>query len=324
MSKGISLSKYLEQNTNEQLAEVIEAIAQGTVAINEKVRVAGLSDIVGVAGTTNVQGETVQKLDLLANDIIIEYLQKGNACAALVSEETDAVLPLKANGSYVVAIDPLDGSSNIDIAAPIGTIFAIWKRKSQGEVNDSDFLQKGKELAAAGYVLFGSSTILMLSVGNGTDAFTLSAEGKYLLSHPKLNIKKEGNIYSVNQGNMFKYDERIIDFINWCDACNAAPNRPFGLRYIGSMVGDLHRTILKGGIFFYPANKGEKKGKLRLLYECIPMSFLVTQAGGASSNGEIPILEIQPEEIHERTAIFIGSEKTVEQCLQIIQQKVSA
>lgn len=323
MNKGISLSNYLKQHTSTGLEEVVNAIANATVAINEKVRIAGLCDIVGVAGSTNIQGETVQKLDLLANDLIIEHLQKGSACAALLSEETDTVLPLHKNGEYVVAVDPLDGSANIDIAAPIGTIFAVWKRKSKGEISDFDFLQKGKELDAAGYVLFGSSTILMLSVGNGTHAFTLSAEGEYLLSHPQIAIKKEGHIYSVNHGNICKFDEGVIAFINWCDTCNAPPARPWGLRYIGSMVGDLHRTILKGGIFFYPANRGEKKGKLRLLYECIPMSFLVTQAGGAASNGEMPILEIQPEEIHERAAIFIGSEKTVEFCLQFIQQKIS-
>lgn len=324
MEKGTLLSQYLKSNTNTELSEVITAIADATVLINEKVRVAGLSDIVGVAGTTNVQGETVQKLDLLANDLIIEFLQKGTACAALVSEETDAVLPIHAAGKYVVAVDPLDGSSNIDIAAPIGTIFAIWQKQSEGVATDADFLQPGKQLAAAGYMLFGSSTILMLSVGKGTHGFTLAADGAYVMSHPELSVKKEGAIYSVNQGNIHKFTDGLKAFVAWCGESDKATMRPFGLRYIGSMVGDLHRTILKGGIFFYPANKGENKGKLRLLYECIPMSFLVTQAGGIASNGNMPILEIQPEEIHERTAIFIGSEKTVAQCLQFIQQEVEA
>lgn len=324
MEKGALLSEYLTANAQTLLKEVIEAITDATTLINSKVRIAGLSDIVGVAGTTNVQGETVQKLDLLANDLIIELLQKRNGCAAIVSEETDAVLPIHENGEYVVAVDPLDGSSNIDIAAPIGTIFAIWKKQSQGKATDADFLQKGNALAAAGYVLFGSSTILMLSIGKGTHGFTLSAEDKFVLSHPNLSIKKEGAIYSVNQGNINKFDEKLKSFITWCGESDKTTLRPFGLRYIGSMVGDLHRTILKGGIFFYPANKGETKGKLRLLYECIPMSFLVTQAGGAASDGNQPILDIQPQEIHERTAIFIGSEKTVEKCLEFIQSKVFA
>jgi fructose-1,6-bisphosphatase I len=164
----------------------------------------------------------------------------------------------------------------------------------------------------------------MLSIGKGTHGFTLSAEDKFVLSHPNLSIKAEGAIYSVNQGNVNKFDEKLKSFIAWCGESDKTTLRPFGLRYIGSMVGDLHRTILKGGIFFYPANKGETKGKLRLLYECIPMSFLVAQAGGAASDGNQSILEIQPKEIHERTAIFIGSAKTVEKCLEFIQGKVLA
>lgn len=321
MENKISLSQYLEQDANVSLAAVVSALARASVSINEKVRVAGLNDVVGVAGTTNVQGETVQKLDLLANDFIIEELRKTSSCAALVSEETDAVLPIHDSGEYVVAVDPLDGSSNIDIAAPIGTIFAVWKRKSAGgTVTDADFLQQGKDVAAAGYVLFGSSTILMLSVGKGTHAFTLAANGEYIRSHASLHIKKEGKIYSINQGNIHQFDEGIKSFIK----CSCEHETPLALRYIGSMVGDMHRTILKGGVFMYPAGKKSKKGKLRLLYECIPMSFLVTQAGGIASNGSISILEIQPKEIHERSPIFIGSEKTVEQCLIFIQKEAVA
>jgi fructose-1,6-bisphosphatase I len=321
MEKGISLEQFLRKNTDDVLQSVIESIADASISIYENVRVAGLSDIVGTTGTTNVQGETVQKLDVLANEIIIEHLKRRNGCAALVSEETETVLPLHAEGQYVVAVDPLDGSSNIDIAAPIGTIFAVWKKLSNGKAMDMDFLQPGKNLVAAGYVLFGSSTILMLSVGTGTHGFTLSAAGNYLLSHPQVTVKKEGNIYSVNQANANKFEEGLKAFIEWCVESDKSTSRPFGLRYIGSMVGDVHRTLLKGGIFFYPANKGETKGKLRLLYECIPMSFLVTQAGGAASNGYMPVLDIQPTEIHERTAIYIGSEKTVEKCLEFLKKR---
>lgn len=324
MNKGVSLSEFLAMKSGEALAEVIGAIANATAAINEKVSYAGLLDITGAAGSTNVQGEEVQKLDLLANDIIVQYLQKTTTCAAVVSEETDGVLPLHNTGEYVVAVDPLDGSSNIDVAAPIGTIFAIWKRTSTGTALAEDFMQKGNALAAAGYVLFGSSTILMLSVGSGTYGFTLNNKGEYLLSHPDIKVKKDGKIYSVNQGNVSKFDESVQTFINWCTETDKTTSRPYSLRYIGSMVGDMHRTLLKGGIFFYPANKGETKGKLRLLYECIPMAYLVTQAGGAASDGHQPILELLPTEIHERTAVFIGSENMVNTCLSFMKAEINA
>lgn len=324
MNKETSFADFLKGENSIQLNSVLEAIADATAAIHQKVAYAGLNDSTGTAGSTNVQGEEVQKLDLIANDIIVAHLQKTAGCAAVVSEETDGVLPLDNDGEYVVAVDPLDGSSNIDIAAPIGTIFAIWKRTTTGTANDKDFMQKGNAVAAAGYVLFGSSTILVLSTGKGTNGFTLDASGKYQLSHPAISIKKEGKIYSVNQGNASKFDEGLQSFIAWCTQTDKATSRPYSLRYIGSMVGDLHRTLLKGGIFFYPANKGETKGKLRLLYECIPMAYLVTQAGGAASDGNQSILDLQPTEIHERTAIFIGSENTVNTCLKFLKTEVLA
>ncbi len=324
MEKGKSLSAFLSEQCDENLKQVVEALAAATATINQKVRVAALAEITGSAGNTNVQGEEVQKLDLIANNLIIENLRTCRSCAAMVSEETDGILPLNTEGDFVVAVDPLDGSSNIDIAAPIGTIFAIWKRTSSGEPHASDFLQKGNALAAAGYVLFGSSTILMFSAGKGTHGFTLDAANNFLLSHPGIQLKADGKIYSVNQGNAGKFDEGIQHFISWCGESDKATSRPYSLRYIGSMVGDMHRTLLKGGIFFYPANKGEAKGKLRLLYECIPMALLVTQAGGAATDGTQPILDIQPQEIHERTAVFIGSANTVKQCLSFLKSEVAA
>jgi fructose-1,6-bisphosphatase I len=321
MNKGTTLTQYLEATTNNELKEVILALAKASARISEAVRFAGLSDIVGDVGTTNVQGEIVQKLDLYSNDLIVEELKKTIHCGAVVSEETDGVLPLSNIGRYIIATDPLDGSGNIDIAAPIGTIYALFERKSTGEeATAADFMQTGDNVLSTGYALYGSSTILVLSVGKGTVGFTLDRSGDFILSTLSYQIPETGKIYSLNQGNLNKFDEGIKEFIGWCSESDKATSRPYALRYIGSMVGDLHRTLIKGGIFIYPANKGETKGKLRLMYECIPMAYLVEQAGGAATDGNQRILSVQPVDIHERTAIFIGSKATVSKCESFLKQ----
>lgn len=313
MKKGTTLTDFLESNTSIELAKVIFSLAEGCKIINGFVNNAGLSNITGATGDTNVQGETVQKLDDLSNKILMDYLRASETCAGYLSEENEGIVTLNEGGKYTIAVDPLDGSSNIDVAAPIGTIFAINERISlTGTVVDGDFLQRGTNTKAAGYFVYGSSTILVLSTGKGTHGFTLNAQSsQFQLSHPDMKIPAFGKIYSINQGNTEKFDAGVKNFVSYCSTIDKETSRPYSLRYIGSMVGDLHRNLIKGGIFIYPANKGEKKGKLRLLYECIPMAFIVEQAGGKATDGHQPILELQPEAFHERSAIFIGSSNMV-------------
>jgi fructose-1,6-bisphosphatase I len=315
------LSELLDQSCAPELAQLLKALAGGCSEISGYVREAGLAGILGSTGDTNVQGETVQKLDDLSNEILMKWLSACGSCAGYLSEENEGLVSFHAAGKYVISVDPLDGSSNIDIAAPIGTIFSVMERLSEsGAIEDRDFLQTGRKTVAAGYCLYGSTVMMMLSTGKGLHGFTLHpSSGEYLLTHPDIRIPAKGKIYSCNQGNAGKFTPQLQEFISWCTETDKAGGRPYSLRYIGSMVGDMHRTFLKGGIFFYPANRGEAKGKLRLLYECIPMAFLAEQAGGAATDGQQAILDLHPTELHERTAIYIGSQETVEQCTAFLQ-----
>ncbi len=321
MKKGTKLQEFLTATTDIELVKLLVSLAEGCKVIGRLVNNAGLSGITGSTGTTNVQGETVQKLDDLSNKILMDYLRVSESCAGYLSEENEKVMTLNPLGKYTIAVDPLDGSSNIDVVAPIGTIFSINERiHPTGDVSDADFLQKGIHTKAAGYVVYGSSTVLVLSTGNGVNGFTLSTEDQeFYLSHPDMKMPASGKIYSINQGNFSKFTDGVKNFIGWCTESDKETSRPYSLRYIGSMVGDLHRNLLKGGIFMYPANKGETKGKLRLLYECIPMSFITEQAGGKATDGHQRILELQPTEVHERTAIFIGSTNLVEKAGGFVQ-----
>ncbi len=322
MSTPVSLQQHLENSTSIEMSRVLLSMAEGCKMIAQLVNNAGLSGILGSTGSTNVQGETVQKLDDLSNKILMDYLRASETCAGYLSEENEGVVTLNPNGKFVASIDPLDGSSNIDICAPVGTIFNIVERiTAPGNVSDTDFFQKGTNTKAAGYFIYGSSTILVLSTGAEVNGFTLNtANNDFYLSHSSLSIAEAGKIYSLNQGNISKFDDGVKDFITYCSDIDKDSSRPYSLRYIGSMVGDLHRTFIKGGIFLYPANKGEKKGKLRLLYECIPMSYIVEKAGGKATDGYQPILDIQPTELHERSAIFIGSKKLVEKAQEFLKQ----
>ncbi len=314
MTKGASLSSFLETNTSLELCKVLLSLAEGSKIIARLINNAGLADILGVTGETNVQGETVQKLDDLSNRILMDYLRASETCAGYLSEENEGVVTLNATGKYIISVDPLDGSSNIDVCAPVGTIFNIVERLSAaGDVTEADFYQPGTKTVAAGYFIYGSSTILILSTGKGVNGFTLNTETmSFHLSHPGIKIPVDGKIYSLNQGNISKYEDSLKNYITYCTATDKATSRPYSQRYIGSMVGDIQRTLIKGGIFIYPANKGESKGKLRLLYECIPMSYLAEQAGGKGTDGKQRILEIVPTELHERTAIYIGSANMVD------------
>ncbi len=320
MKKGATLADFLENTTNLDLSKVILSLAEGSKIISNLISNAGIADILGVTGETNVQGETVQKLDDLSNKILMDYLRASETAAGYLSEENEGIVTLHENGKYIISVDPLDGSSNIDACAPIGTIFNIVERLSPaGSVNDADFFQTGNHTKAAGYFIYGSSTILVITTGNGVNGFTLNTENHgYYLSHPDIKTSENGKIYSLNQGNIEKYEEGMKKFVSYCSAIDKETSRPYSLRYIGSMVGDVHRNLIKGGIFIYPANKGEKKGKLRLLYECIPMAFVTEQAGGKATDGNQRILDLQPVELHERTAIFIGSKNLVDKAHEFL------
>lgn len=320
MQKGAALTDFLETKTNVDLARVVLSLAEGSKIIARLINNAGISDILGVTGETNVQGETVQKLDDLSNRILMDYLRASETCAGYLSEENEGVVTLNERGKYIISVDPLDGSSNIDVCAPIGTIFNIVERVSAaGGVTNEDFFQQGNKTIAAGYFIYGSSTILVLSTGSGVNGFTLNTQNhNFYLSHPDIKLPENGKIYSLNQGNAEKYDEGMKKFISYCTAIDKETSRPYTLRYIGSMIGDVHRTLIKGGVFIYPANKGEKKGKLRLLYECIPMAFVVEQAGGKATDGSQRILNLQPVELHERSAVFIGSKNLVEKAEEFL------
>ena len=316
MQKGKSLSNFLHETTTTHITRLLLSIADGTKTLSHAVRNIGELNLGGSTGETNVQGETVQKLDDFSNNILMALCKGSGVCAGYLSEENEDIITLDPNGGYVVAIDPLDGSANIDIAAPVGTIFSIHERVTPvgGPVSKEDFLQHGHKVVAAGYALYGSSTIFVFSTGAGMHMFSLNADdNQYYISHRDVKIPTNGKIYSLNQGNLSKFEPVAQQFIEWCVSHDKATSRPYSLRYIGSMVGDMHRTFIKGGVFLYPAAKGETKGKLRLLYECIPMAYITEQAGGRAINGPHRILDIQPTELHERCAIIIGCKDMVGQ-----------
>jgi fructose-1,6-bisphosphatase I len=310
---GMDLNSFiLEQerlcpNATGSLSRALVAIESATKVIASHVRMAGLADILGMAGKKNIQGEEVQKLDELSNNLLIQYLSQSGEFFALASEELDEpIFPEEGkDAKYVIAFDPLDGSSNIDVNISIGTIFSIHRRVNS---DVSDFLQEGYKQVAAGYVIYGSSTMLVLSTGNGVHGFTLDpAVGMYLLSHPNMKIPEKGKIYSINESNDKKWiDEGLKEYIE------SLKDEGYTSRYIGSMVADVHRTLIKGGIFAYPADVKNKNGKLRLLYEAAPMAFLTVQAGGIATTGKEDILNIKPTDIHQRAPVFLGGKYEME------------
>ena len=300
-----------------ELSRLLRDIGLAAKIVNREVNKAGLVDILGTTGAINVQGEEVKKLDVYANKRFIAALKLGGECCGIASEENKDFIvihdEISKNARYVVALDPLDGSSNIDVNVSVGTIFSIYRRASSGGTCIlEDFLQKGSKQAAAGYIVYGSSTMLVYTTGHGVNGFTLDPSiGEFCLSHPNMQIPKAGKIYSINQGNFISFPEGVKEYIRYCKQEDKTTNRPYSLRYIGSMVADIHRNLISGGIFIYPATKDAPRGKLRLLYECNPMSFIVQQAGGRATDGFKRILDIEPKELHQRTPIFIGSEEMV-------------
>ncbi|WP_426667746.1 class 1 fructose-bisphosphatase [Mucilaginibacter sp. McL0603] len=307
-----------------ELSRLLRDIGIAAKIVNREVNKAGLADILGENGTTNIQGEGQKKLDVYANEQFISALKHGGECCIVASEENDDYIHLDTDVSqdakYIVAIDPLDGSSNIDVNVGIGTIFSIYRRKStKGRASLEDVLQRGTEQVAAGYVIYGSSTMLVYTTGKGVNGFTLDPSiGEFCLSHPEMKMPKDGVIYSINEGYYVHFPDGVKKYIKYCQVEDAKTSRPYTSRYIGSMVADIHRNMIKGGIFIYPVTASAPNGKLRLVYECNPMAFIIEQAGGRASNGYQRILELEVTDLHQRTAIFIGSENMVHKAEELM------
>lgn len=312
------------QYSSGELSKIINSIRLAAKVVNYKVNKAGLVDIVGAAGDQNIQGEDQQKLDVYANEVFIQTLINREIVCGIASEENDDFITVEGldkshNNKYVVLMDPLDGSSNIDVNVSVGTIFSVYKRVSPigTPVTLEDFLQPGTAQVAAGYVVYGTSTMLVYTTGHGVNGFTLNpAIGTFYLSHPNMKFPEKGNIYSVNEGNYVHFPQGVKDYIKYCQLEEG--DRPYTSRYIGSLVSDFHRNMIKGGIYLYPTTSKTPNGKLRLLYECNPMAFIAEQAGGKASNGFGRIMEIQPTELHQRVPFYSGNKEMVEKAEEFI------
>ncbi len=312
---GTALDRFIKNNQDQfqfasgELSQLLRDIALASKVVNREVNKAGLIDIMGSMGSQNTAGDQQQKLDVLANIRFTRALMKGGEACALISEESESYVDLNNEGKYVIAIDPLDGSSNIDVNVSIGTIFSVYRRKSPAgqPIQEIDILQKGSEQVAAGYILYGSSTMLVYTTGHGVNGFTYEPSlGEYFLSHPDMRIPETGKIYSINEGSANSFPPAIKQYVQQCK------DKSFTARYIGSLVADFHRNLLKGGIYLYPATAKDPNGKLRLMYECNALAFVAEQAGGKASDGTKRILDINPRDLHQRTPFFVGSVKMVE------------
>jgi fructose-1,6-bisphosphatase I len=312
--------------TSGELSRLINSIRLAAKVVNHEVNKAGLVDILGAAGDTNIQGEDQQKLDVYANKLFIQTLTNRNIVCGIASEEEDSFISINSQdeqhqNKYIVLIDPLDGSSNIDVNVSVGTIFSVYRRVTPlgTPVTLEDFLQKGSQQVAAGYVIYGTSTMLVYTTGCGVNGFTLNpAIGSFYLSHPNMQFPETGKIYSVNEGNYIHFPQGIKNYIKYCQMEEG--DRPYTSRYIGSLVSDFHRNMIKGGIYLYPKSSKAGSGKLRLLYECNPMAFLAEQANGKASDGFTRILDIQPSELHQRVPFICGSRKMVEKAEEFMQK----
>jgi fructose-1,6-bisphosphatase I len=316
-------------NATGELSNLLRDIGLAAKRVNFEVNKAGLVDILGDAVTTNVQGEAVKKLDIFANTQFMGVLRHGISCAGIGSEELDNIVvfddEVSNQSKYVCLFDPLDGSGNIDVNVSIGTVFGIYRRVSERgkPCRKEDFLQPGIKQVAAGYIIYGSSTMMVYATRRGVNGFTLDPSiGEFTLSHPDIKCPENGKFYSVNHGNFFRYGENVQKYIDACQRKNKTNGGPYTQRYIGSMVSDVHRNLIKGGIFMYPATTDKPDGKLRLLYECNPFAFILEVAGGKATNGKLRILDIQPTELHQRSAFFIGSKNMMEELEEYLRENV--
>ncbi len=320
-SIGIALDRFIKNNQEQfqyasgELSQLLRDIALASKVVNREVNKAGLIDIMGAMGSQNATGENQQKLDVLANIRFTRALTKGGEVCALISEETESFVDLNNDGKYVIAIDPLDGSSNIDVNVSIGTIFSIYRRRSpEGTpIQQQDILQKGTEQVASGYILYGSSTMLVYTTGHGVNGFTYEPTlGEYFLSHPDLKMPEDGKIFSINEGQSRSFAPAVTKYLDHCK------ENSFTARYIGSLVADFHRNMLKGGIYIYPATGKDKNGKLRLMYECNALAFIAEQAGGLATDGKNRIMEIDPTALHQRVPFYVGSKQMVEKAASFL------
>jgi fructose-1,6-bisphosphatase I len=303
-----------------ELSGLLRDIGLAAKRINVEVNKAGLVDILGDTGNMNIQGEEVKKMDVFANNQLVGVLRHGISCAGIASEELDDMIAfddeVSNNSKYICMFDPLDGSTNIDVNVSIGTIFSVYRRVTEkgNPVTMQDFLQPGNRQVAAGYIIYGSSTILVYATKRDVNGFTLDPSiGEFTLSHPDIRCPEYGKFYSVNHGNFFQYDENVRNYIDVCQKKNTTNGGPYTQRYVGSMVADVHRNLIKGGIFMYPGTTDKPNGKLRLLYECNPFAYILEKAGGKATNGKQRIVEIQPTELHQRTPFFVGSRGMMEE-----------
>ncbi|WP_372746520.1 class 1 fructose-bisphosphatase [Lutibacter sp.] len=322
-NNNLTLGEFIIENqkhykyTSGEFSRLLSSIKLAAKIVNYKVNKAGLVDILGAAGDTNIQGEDQQKLDVYANNVFMQTLINREIVCGIASEEEDDFVTIKGKqgtneNKYVMLIDPLDGSSNIDVNVSVGTIFSIYRRITPigSPVQIEDFLQPGSEQVAAGYVVYGTSTMLVYTSGNGVNGFTLNpAIGSFYLSHPSMSFPEDGKIYSINEGNYVHFPQGVKDYLKYCQ--EEKDDRPYTSRYIGSLVSDFHRNMIKGGIYIYPTSSIGPKGKLRLLYECNPMAFLAEQANGKATDGYKRILDIKPTELHQRVPFFCGSKNMV-------------
>lgn len=332
MQKVTTLGEFIVQKQEDfpfakgDLTSLLSTIRLASKVVNREVNKAGLVDgILGSSGDENIQGEVQQKLDIYADQVFIHAMMTRGEVCGVGSEENDEFIafdnPISRNGRYVILMDPLDGSSNIDVNVSIGTIFSIYRRVSPvgHKAVLEDFLQPGTSQIAAGYVIYGSSTMLVYTTGNGVNGFTLDPSiGTYCLSHPNMRFPDYGNIYSINEGNYIKFPEGVKQYIKYCQIRDEETNRPYTSRYIGSLVADFHRNMIKGGIYIYPTTESAPNGKLRLLYENNPLAFIAEQAGAIATDGYQRILDIKPTELHQRTPLFIGSKKMVEKAMEFM------
>jgi fructose-1,6-bisphosphatase I len=333
MAALVTLSEFVMERQSDfpyasgDLTRLLSDIGIAGKIINHKVNKAGLQDILGAAANINVQGETQMKMDVFSDETLLNAMRWGGQVAGAGSEENEKYFAFDQEhckkAKYVILFDPLDGSSNIDVNVSIGTIFSIFRRKSSiGDLaNVNDFLQKGDEQVAAGYIIYGSSTMLVYTTGHGVNGFTLQPSiGEFFLSHPNMKIPEDGAIYSMNEGNLNSCEKGVQEYIAWCKESDKKTNRPYSARYIGSLVADFHRNLIKGGIYIYPGTTKNKSGKLRMQYECNPLAFIVEQAGGKATDGHRRIMEIVPTDLHQRSPLFIGSKNMVEKVEVLIKQ----